>query len=473
MAVGHMTVRNATSFPVTFFALAGPCFKLGPGETQTQKACLIWFSTRVQGPGAITNTTTFSKYRDDYIAQLDDLGFGSSDWDEGGSGAAAGSFLGLAVDGLEWVFKTPNTVEHTQQGDILYFGGKKEGVYGTSNLVILADMDPAHKLDATHTPWWHLKIEKDQGQNQSKPTDPGYVYVTPNLDKYKDYNFFRLYNVNYHNFMATSNSSGVCPLTTVDAVTQPFDPLTTGEYFAFQPDSSSPYNIRIISTRNNGNQQQTRYLQSANGLAVSPNQDIDNNNHQQIYTVEFIDQAPVTKVKISQGGYLLAGSKTGQHPFMYPRIETAIDQQWYALTYTVDIHKIPTDHKFKLVHCKTGNLFNAFSNSISMSADNVLSTANSVHFYVKATAWSPECFVIYFLDEHNNEKYLSRTQDGHMITNSQNGEASVFSFKITDHQAGFHLVNGSYPGNFFWNGKNFGFYDDGNDYSDQLWICQF
>ncbi|EGG17147.1 hypothetical protein DFA_08129 [Cavenderia fasciculata] len=491
MAVEKFTVRNALSFPVTFFALGGPTFNLSPGQKQTQDACAIWFSTRVQGPGEIMNVTDFEKYRDDYIRELDSLGVDPKAYGPGKSGGnegvAAGSVIGLTIDELEWVFKIPNTMEQTGRGDAMYFGAKKEGVYGSCNLVVLADMDPCHQLDLTHAPWWHLRIETDNGQVQPPVDD--YKYVAPDLDKYQDYNFVRFCNAQTKHFMCAGKGKSddlAIPLANVDALTQPFDPLNSEEYFAYQPDSSGPYNIKLISTKKIGDKEQTRYLTyKNNNLYLQSTQEIGSESHTQVFNVgtNWMSGGDVFIKLGFSGGGVVAGKPAPGESFLYQSIDGAGDQQWIVFSYTVDVHKIPSNRSFKIVHCKTGLILCPAVKGYRMVEDNVPQVQGcpkECRLYCKpATGRGQDVFLLSFGPYINSSYYLMRNNDkttGSVEVYDDNvsklSDAYCWKFKITDHRAGFHLVNLlDETENLFWNGNDFGFF--GGDYDDQLWVAYF
>ncbi|WP_188575830.1 hypothetical protein P7L64_21405 [Tistrella bauzanensis] len=191
MSWGTIKVRNACPFSVTFYALAGPVIELPPNTTRSAKACLIWFSTRVKGGGDTINQTIFERLAEDYREELAEFGTDADSWEDGGTGAALGSALGMAVGSLSAVFK----VKNTNDDGTLYFGAKKEGVYGNSDLVVYGTLDPACRLPQDpQRKWWWLHLESDHGQ-QTPPEDTEPFYVKPDLSKYEDMMFFRIRNV--------------------------------------------------------------------------------------------------------------------------------------------------------------------------------------------------------------------------------------------------------------------------------------
>ncbi|EGG20898.1 hypothetical protein DFA_00764 [Cavenderia fasciculata] len=429
MAVGKMTVRNGCPFSVVFYCLAGPKFELGPYETKTESACLIWFSTRVAGPGTISNTNNFQKDSTDYANHL------KKSYNPVELGKAAKSFVFLEKDAFEWVFKIPNTTVPTARGNEWFFGAKKEGVYGTSDLVILADMDIAHSLDPNYPPWVHLRIEKDEGQGKL-PTDfmtkPS--YIEPNLDKYADVFFCKLLNVQHKNYLSAKNY-GQNDLTMSASHIQPYDPFNFHEYFAVQPHhSGQSYEIKIFSTVNGNSGQISRYVKTSGGIGVTG----ESESSDQVFTVALLHDNPPT-VRLSQGGYQLVGSDNNKAPFLYPKIDTALDQQWNVETYTVDMHKIPTNRRIRIMHAKTGMFLSALNEKMTLVEGTV--NNDQMWFYIEPAKAAnnydivPNQFIISYYQGY--KYYLGANRDKQFVPGGYYAFANKWEFQIGGNHSGF------------------------------------
>ncbi|EGG18537.1 hypothetical protein DFA_04031 [Cavenderia fasciculata] len=435
MAIDKLTVRNACPFPVTFFAIAGPTFELKPNSTQSQSACAIWFTTRVKGPGAVMNKTQFGSHRDDYQSALEAQGYQMNDWEEGGSGVAAGSYLGLAVGEIEWVFKIPNTNNYVD-------AGKKEGVYGHSNLVILADLDPAHVLDVNHPLWWHLRIETDNGQ-QFTPITNQYVYTTPNLDKYSDTYFLRVRNMEggatRGTFLtAQSPAKENNPVYCTEGSSIPYDPLNLGQYWTIAPNQAGGYGITLINSFNDkdSGRVQSRTLQWSSDYSIKTSTDQPDDAHKINATV--VQQNPLTvKVWASGSSGVLTAGNPGTPVWFTVESPTNMLQQWLVETYTVDISKIPTDRSFMIKHCKTGLYLNQTQNNDAPCINDYDYNHGFLQFNIEP---APQSGTFYLRGLGNT--YCGYAPKSLVCQHTQDGSANfLWQFKTVSHHAGFQIIN--------------------------------
>jgi hypothetical protein len=470
MTWGTLKGRNACPFSVTFYALAGPSIELPANSTRSAKACLIWFSTRVKGGGETMNIGTFEGLRDDYINQLSDLGYSSADWEEGGSGAAAGSILGVAVSVLDGIFK----VKNTRDGSSNYFGAKKEAVYGNSDLVVYATLDKACRLDPSMDKIWYLHLEKDHGQVSDQPNvDP--AYSVPDLSQYADAFFFRVRNIAHNTFLyAKDDNSNVG----VRAADIPFNPLTMREYWSVNPldAGDATHNVKILNPATN--RWLTAFTSEDNRIGLYPVGYTDYPD--QHWNLTEVSQAPET-VKITKLGS--NGNLTGadsDHTFLYPNIDSADDQKWRIETFTTDVGNLPKDRSFRIMHAKTGLFFYAMEDKkIKMVTDLGALDNFFDHFGVHAAYFtlvesSPGVYKVKstkynsYLTFYENDKYLGLYPEGYGDYPDQH-----WNIVTESHHAGFYMRNqaSAFGGSnyLFYDGSKIGVYN--GTYPDQLWVA--
>lgn len=416
------------------------------------------------------NTGFFEGLRNDYINQLSNEGYGSADWEAGGSGAAAGSILGVAVSALDEIFKVKNTYDDPNS----YLGAKKEGVYGNSNLVIYATLDPAAKLDPTLGKIWTLHLESDHGQISDTP-NPDPVYKVPDLSEYADKFFFRVRNAQYGTFLyAKDDNSNVG----VRAADIPFNPLTMREYWSISPIDAgdATHNVKILNTSTN--KWLTCFTSDGNRIGLYPVGYKDYSD--QHWNLNEVSQAPET-IKIQNLGIIgnLVGSDS-DHTFLYPNIDTADDQKWKAETFTADIGNIPDGKNFRIMHAKTGIFMYCSPDKriIPMSDSTIidqllgnfgydqayfnLEKIRDGNYKLKSSKYSS------YLTFYNNDRYLGLYPDNAGDYNDQH-----WNIVIESHHAGFYLRN---QGSSF-GGSNYLYYKEGGfgvyngTYDDQLWVA--
>lgn len=470
MTWGTLKVRNACPFPVTFYALAGPSIELPANSTRSAKACLIWFSTRVKGAGETMNMGTFEGLRDDYIDQLSDLGYDSADWEEGGHGAAAGSILGVAVSVLEGIFK----VKNTRDGSSNYFGAKKEGVYGNSDLVVYATLDKACRLDPSMDKIWYLHLEKDHGQVSDQPNvDP--PYTVPNLSQYADAFFFRVRNMAHNTFLYAKDDDSNVGVRSADI---PFNPLTMREYWSVHPldAGDATHNVKILNPATN--KWLTTFTKEDNRIGLYPVGHTDYRD--QHWNLTEVSQGPET-IKITNLG--INGNLVGagdDHTFIYENIDSADDQKWRIETFTTDIGNIPKGKPFRIMHAKTGLFFYANNDHrIEMVRDLGIWDDFFDHFGVHATNFMlvESSSGVYrlksakynaYLTYYTHDKYLGLYPEGYGDYPDQH-----WNIVTESHHAGFYMKNQSpaFGGSnhLFYDGSKIGVY--GGTYPDQLWVA--
>lgn len=467
MSWGTIKVRNACPFPVTFYALAGPTIELPANSTQKAKACLIWFSTRAKGGGDVINQADFDQYRDDYTNQLGDEGFGSADWEDGGTGAAAGSILGLAVDAIENIFMTKNTA----QGNDLYFGAKKEGVYGNSDLVVYATLDPACRLfpQDPQRKWWYLHLEKDQGQ-ETPPDNTEPLYARPDLSKYRDGMFFRLRNVASGELLSATDDAASLRVRTIDV---PFNPLEYPDYWSLSPNGTDQvHNAKILNTFNK--KWLTCYSSDENKIGLYPVGYTDYpDQHWNI--VDWAQSPQIIKLQSSAINGYLVGSTENDSVFIYPGIDSADDQQWRPESFCVDVTDIPDSTKIRIMHAKEGKYITVMDEVTDSMRLCILNSylGNSILRY-----FEQQSFVVkqaesgYYIC--NGEYYLRYNQENSRLEMDGywNTPDLIWDFKTISTRSGFLIINRAssrYGSQLFYNG-GFGLY--GGDHDDQIWVAQ-
>lgn len=462
MTWGTIKVRNACPFSVTFYALAGPTIELPPMTTGSAKACLIWFSTRVKGPGDTINQDQYSELADEYRQDLEAEGHDASEWEDGGSGAAAGSFLGFALTELRSVFSVKNT-EDTN----LYFGAKKEGVYGKSDLVVYATLDPACSLRPQPPGselWWHLHLEKDEGQT-TPPIDTDPMYAKPDLSKYDDGFFFRLRN-KVHNVLMYAEPLESEGDKDVNArqVDSPFNPLTMAEYWSVHPEpNDSPMAMRIMNTAN-----QTWLTCFSNysgqiGQVSSGTADYDD----QHWTIDSLSESPqLVQLRNSEVAGTIVWNTHDGHVFMYPPADSNNENEWLPETFFVNVNDLPDGVPFRLMHANDGKYITTDSDDGS----------TDLKSYADASSQ------LYQL-ERSGEYYLITQGDGFLGFDYGSGkllymgnyteaeqEGIYWSIRADSANAGFYLVNKHSGLQLYYKDGGWGLYN--GDYDDQLFVAQ-
>ncbi|EGG24737.1 hypothetical protein DFA_02981 [Cavenderia fasciculata] len=481
MAVDTMTVRNACPFPVVFYAIAGPKFVLKPLETQSAKACAIWFSTRVLSQFSEMNENKFKDMKDDYTTDLKNGGYKPDDWEGGGSGATAGSLLGVLVGDLTEVFQVTNTIDTSN--NTCYYGAKREGVYGHCNLVITATPDPAHPA------WWRLKIEKEQGQTVPDFKDfldnnlpPAYVYSVPNLDAYKSTYFVRMRNKSSGFYLSAPNDVTDMGAPHMIGPGSPYSPLEVRQYFTARPlGTSGGYDINLLNIAKNSDGSVTnRVLYSRNednGLGFAS--DVDDQSSARVWTIKQIQQNP-TVINLLRGvnykALSLVPGGVGVN-----LVDGQDDQNWEVETFTCDIQNYPSDKGFNLVFCQSGYPLgtNMYSQPIIIQRHDDIQ-----NWYLEPVDDARTQFRI----KNAQNFYLTYVEDNNTLTVStaKDGVHEVFSFKTIDHYAGFIITNTRASQNHGWDngsfrqvrlcysGGSFGFHNDiSQPDSNALWISYF
>jgi hypothetical protein len=482
MTWGTITVRNACPFPVTFYALAGPTIELGAGETKSAKACLIWFSTRVKGGGTVINQGWFQEHAQEYWDELSqDNDIDPSDTDGGGSGAAAGSILGTLFGYLDptTIFMVKNT-DLNDDGINMYFGAKKEGVYGNSNLVVYPTLDPACQLPNQNPQryWYYLHLEKDTGQQY----DPDPPYVAPDLSQYRDGMFFRLRNVANGQLLYNTGTGVV-----TGSFDSSFGPLENPEYWAMSPigNDADLSNIKILHTQNSSNGWFTAYANESNVFGVYPLGFADYID--QHWSIQEIQQNPeiIRLINSNSPGYCLVASESGQL-FMYPTIEGSKDQQWRPESFLVDVADIPDGTTIRIMHAMDGKYITApeaggeYANCGLVSyidQGNILGYFETQRFVLKKVG---DRYAITTSDGKWNLSPRDQDAEGHYtlsLFSTNDGLNGDWTFRTTGKKDGFIMqapgiaeFSGGATQLFWRSDSGFAFYI--GDYDDQIWVAQ-
>lgn len=472
MAWGTMRVRNACPFPVTFYALAGPVIEIPANSTRSAKACLIWFSTRCKGGGTVINKGYFEQLQQDYQNQLADLGYDAADYEGGGTGAAAGSILGLAAGALERVFM----VKNTRDGHSLYFGAKKEGVYGNADLVIYAELDKACQLDPKLDRLWLLRLEYDHGQ-QTQPVNSDPAYSVPDLSHYAETVFFRARNVARGTYLSAKDNSEDVGVRGFDV---PFNPLTMREYWAVHPmeHAGDGTIAKILNTATN--KWLTCFSSDGNRIGLL-SQGMPDYQDQHWWLVERSTDPEIVKLGNAYvSGNIVAAAE--DRTFLYPDLATAKDQEWYVETCTVDIHKVPPGRPFRLMQASTGQFIagDGSGNAVLVSGVGMFEAAmESIHARDAHFVLEPHGSDDFRIKSIQYQKYLTFYENDNCLglypQNAGDYRDQHWKFRVESHQAGFYMLNQSTKAggsnHLFHNGQRFGLY--GGDYPDQLWVAVF
>jgi hypothetical protein len=461
MATGHIRVRNACSFPVTFYALAGPSLNLAPNEKKTARACLIWFSTRVKGPGKAYNIEFFEQFRKDYVDQINDLDIDASDYEEGGSGAFAGCFLGWTVGELQHIFK----VKNTQYNKETYFGDKKEGVYGGgSDLVVYATLDPVCKLSSALKLVWYLHLEYDHGQKSD--TVP---YRAPDLSKYDSVMFFRLRNVSLGIYLDVNGQENV----TTTSNSSPYDPLRHSQYWTISPVESGGTDLHILNIVHNKllsvYQTPFDYRYRWHFKTGLTSIDVDDSlnlrwkvhrNSKDPFSILLENQFKGAHLNINNGELRCD-----------PYIDSA-NVSWNVEVFVDDISRIPDRVYFRIMHCATGKYI-TMDKALYFSLEDFVARQDTEKKYQT-----------FYLRKHGGNDVKFCTGEGHYIVfdqatnalraqpdNSSDNPNQHWATTIPNDHCGFFLRNkSSLEEHLYYKDDHYGLY--GGSYSDQRWIIQ-
>lgn len=472
-----MKVRNACPFPVTFYALAGPTLELPASTTQTAKACLIWFSTRVKGGGDVFNLDDWERYKEEYLKEYEKHAGQVGDQSGSGTGEVAGSILGYSLDSLVEVF----AVKNTRKGDDTYFGAKKEGVYGSSDLVVYATLDVACQQDPDMGKIWYLHLETDKGQqSDTQNADPS--YTRPDLSAYGDRFFFTLQNCSTGTYLYSETDDytvGVQPARAPGAI--PFNPRTMREYWSVSPVDAGDitHNVKILNTATN--KWLTCFSSAGNKVGlVSFNYTDYRDQH---WSLSEVGQAPETiRMKNAEIGQNLVGAPDG-HTFMYNPIDSYWnDQSWLVKTYTSDIHNIPSDKFFRIMHAQTG-LYMGYRDApgdgyevvmLNHSGNPVDGGKSATFLHVNPQRVSDGVYKLiciasgYYLTFYGDDRRLNFYPSQYADYPDQH-----WRIEIESHHAGFYLKNQgpAFAGseNLYYKSNNFGLF--GGGYDDQLWVA--
>lgn len=459
MSWGKIKIRNASPFPVTFYALGGPTVELGPDETKTTRACLIWFSTRVKGPGDAINLSYFEQFADEYRNILVASGVNPQDWEEGAGGVAAGSILGFVASELSALFK----VKNTNPSDDVYFGAKKEGVYGSSDLVVYATLDPIYKLNQLHK-IWYLHIECDNGQ-VTPPYDSDLIYTKPDLSAYADTMFIRACNSSGY-LSATQDQIGV----ELVKHSLPYNPLEYPSYWTIHPeDGDDTKKIKILNIYSQ--KWLTDFSSQGNTVGLYPIGDTDYED--QHWNITEICKNPeiVTINNSYTGGNLYADNNVGIGIFApdYP------NQHFTIQTFTIDINNIPEGITFRIMHAQTGKYITLTESGDAFIYDtyndNQIFYLKNINGDIKICSVAYNAYLtFYWTDSEYKLSTCSMEYTAYEYCSDQ-----VWEFSIDPEFAGIYIKNkqGENKGrpNLYYNKDNgFGLYF--GYFADQLWVLQ-
>lgn len=462
MAVGTIRVRNACPFPVTFYAIAGPSIELGAYQTKSADACLIWFSTRVKGPGNAINKGIFEAHRQEYESLLYGLGSSSLDWKEGGTGAAAGSLLGIAVGWLEQIFK----VQNTASDKILYFGDKEEGVYGNSNLVVYATLDPANKLNDGSIPnkWWILHLEKDRGQMTGR-TDSPPVHQAMDRSRFDDTLFFRAKNQALGRYLAADPGGNGAGL---QADGGPFAPLEQPTYWTLIPKDTDTHDIKILNVKT----QELLAVPSTQTNQVVLDSLGEPGIRTQHWDVQVISTNPKTVLleNVAAQGYLSGTSANGLA--VHPPAASDPHLRWLIETFTTQAESIDTNHAVRLMHSQTGKYITLAPRSGEQAS--LETTADANQWFVLERASNGD----YRLKNVKYKTYLAFLTNERFLTGIEpdqtDAQAQSWSVRLISKTTGFQLHN-TWPG--FGESNHLSFVNgvfglSGGNSPEQLWVLQ-
>ena len=461
MTWGRMKVRNACPFSVTFYALAGPTLELAPGETKTAHACLIWFATRVKGPSGEISNDDLKSYSINYYNKLEEEGIDPGDIpgvDDGSDGATIASFLKWCLpqlwDGLISIFK----VKNTRDGNDVFIGSKKDEVYGNSDLVVFASLDPGCVPKPELGKVWYLHLENDHGQD----TEP--TYVKPDLVKYADTMFVRICNSAGY-LSSTWDKSGV---ELVDN-SEPYNPLEYPSYWTIRPESNNETNkIKILNAY--AQKWLTDFSSDGNIVGLYP---VGYDFEDQHWDITEINKNPeVVTIKNSFTRLNIFANKNvgiGVYDPDYP------DQHFTIQTFTTDLSNAPDGVTFRIMHAQTGKYITI---SDSGYASLQYTDAGNQLFYIKNLDGDMKiCSVEYdsYLTFYwSDSRYYLATCPMHATLYEHNPD-QVWEFDIDAEFAGVYIKNkqGVNKGmsNLYYNNDNgFGLYF--GDCPDQLWVFQ-
>lgn len=476
MTWGYMKVRNSCPFSVTFYALAGPTLEIPAFSTKTAKACLIWFSTRVKGGGTVINLDDWERYKEEYLKEYDK--HAGQVGDPGGTetGTAAGSILGYGLDSLVEVFSVKNTIN----GVDTYFGAKKEGVYGNSDLVVYATLDPACKEDHEMGKIWMLHLENDNGQQSDDPNaDPD--YTVPDLSGYSSEIFFRLFNAARGSYLyAQYDNSTVSvhrrPKYLADISPIPFNPKEMREYWTLHPQDAGDNTHRVKLLNTSTDKWLTCFSTDNNRIGLYP-----------INKQDYEDQHWDLDDLGSNGRYVqLKNAKVGQNlvgteddrVFLYNPIQDGNgDQSWIVETLTANISNIPKTREIYLMHAATGMILaHGDNNSVALKSEwsggavfnFSLENISGNTYKIRSTSYDESSVVLTY---YQNENYL-----GVYPGNATDYQDQHWEIVEQKNHAGFYLRNQSPK----WGNSNYLYYKNGGfglfsgPYdNDQLWVALF
>jgi hypothetical protein len=465
MAQGTLKVRNACPFPVTFYALAGPSLELAAGEIKSADACLIWFSTRVKGPGGEISPEHIKDYSLNYRAKLESVLIkpteipGVSDGEEG---SKLGSFLTWFVpevwDGLSNIFK----VKNTQQGDGVFIGAKKEAVYGSSNLIVYATLESGSKPRPDFGKVWYLHLEEDTGQSTT-PEDSEPLYTLPDLSSYMDTMIFRVRNDAGY-ITANRNSGRIEQIPN----SEPFNPFEYPSYWTIVPDHSTG-NEKKSKILNIFHQQWLTDLSSQNNVVgLYPTNATNYDDQHWIVNEVSVNPEVVTLKNYATNAYLYGNSDTGVGIYApgYP------DQEFTVQTFIFNPAKVPEGARFRIMHVQTGQY---------------LTIADSGDAYMAELYDNTQLF---YLVDRDDQKKICNYHYNSWLTyywNNKQGTCPMDAGQYIDQldqlwllepapedsgmllRNAFGAANGR-PDLFYNDAVGFGLYSPEADFTDQTWV---
>ncbi|MGF7175582.1 hypothetical protein [Azospirillum doebereinerae] len=395
-------------------------------SSRTAKACKVWFSTRAKGGGVVINLKDWEQYKEEYLKEYEKHAGQIGDQSGTGTGTAAGSILGYGLDSLVEVFSVKNTIN----GDDTYFGAKKEAVYGSSNLVVYAKLDPACKKDHELGKIWMLHLEKDNGQESDDANaDPD--YTVPDLSNYSSQIFFRAFNAAKGSYLYAQDDNKTVsvrrrPKYLSDILPVPFNPKEMRDYWTLHPQDAGD-NIHRVKILNTSTNKWLTCFSTANNKVGLYSVDEPDYEDQHWDLDDLGSNGSYVQLKNTKVGQNLVGTEEDR-VFMYNPIRDGNgDQTWIVETLTANISNVPKSTDIYLMHAATGLIIGGDNN------DNI----------ILRSEWSEGAAYNFTLERISGDIYKLRST-------SYNGSSSV----LTYYQDGDYL--GLYPGN-------------ATDYPDQHW----
>jgi len=484
MAPCTMTVRNTCPFKVTFYALGGPVFcEIEPGETVRSEACAIWFSTRVQGPGTIFYSEEWESLKQNYKDNANEFSGEAIEWEDGGSGALAGSILGVLTMNLCEVFKLHNTKQSIGNGTSkynIYYADKMEGVYGNSNLLIYATLDPACSLTpANPEKIWNLHLVRDNGQespgvvvNAQEDLIP--VYVEPDLTSYESSMFFRLRNKTLVKRMYAADNLANIHLREIDV---PFDPINFAEYWAILPAQSGQQDLKIVNIKSNKWLTQFSSELDDNWIGLYSagcNDELDQHWRVEITGKESYDSHYMMTLNNLKTEHFLCSD--GDNVYGAVTVYgSSFNEVWIVETMCVNLENIPDGIWFRIMQASTGKYLTNTTGSCDVVLESLRDHDSCQDFCLQRmqTDAHPDGFLLVKTSVGTSTYRMSSNNDKLSINGDANLSNDVWVFSVAGNRAGLRLINPTSGGILTYKNGAFTMQtDESKEPKEQLFVIQ-